>query len=419
MRHKIAHSTTPLSGRSPSEAHRSSTPLELLYDLTIVVAFGFASDELAHYLAEGRYITGIFGFIIVLFAVSWAWLNYSWLASAYDTDDWQFRLATMTQMVGVTALALGIEPVFASIDDGGAFDGVVLVAGYVVMRIAMIFLWWRVFRDDPARRPAARSYIATLITAQFAWVVFAVLELSIAAALIGFAVLAAVEMIGPAIAERAAQTPWHPHHIAERYGLLLIITLGEGIIGTVAAINTLVHSDHGWTVTAALLAFTGVGLTFACWWAYFAMPWGAMLERRRNPAAAFTFGYGHLVMFGAITAIGAGLHVAAYALEDKGEISDVTVVSAVAIPLALFLATLYALFSIVLRTRDRFHLLLLALTAAVLLAAPLLSAAGLATEVCLLILLFAPAVSLVGYETIGHRHVHDALASTSTTEDAQ
>ena len=49
--------------------------------------------------------------------------------------------------------------------------------------------------------------------------------------------LIALELAGPFIAERKARTPWHPHHIAERYGLLVIITLGEVILGTVAALN--------------------------------------------------------------------------------------------------------------------------------------------------------------------------------------
>ena len=90
-----------MSGRDPDEGHRSATPLELLYDLTFVVAFGIAADELAHYLADGHYRTGILGFVFATFAVSWAWINYSWFASAYDTDDWVMRLATMVQMVGV------------------------------------------------------------------------------------------------------------------------------------------------------------------------------------------------------------------------------------------------------------------------------------------------------------------------------
>lgn len=407
---RLAHVRTPLSGRDPTEAHRASTPLELLYDLTLVVAFGFAADELAHFIAEGHYAAGIVGFVLTVFAVSWAWLNYSWMASAYDTDDWQFRLATMAQMIGVVVLSLGVEPAFRSIDDGDTFNGNILIAGYVVMRVAMLFLWWRVSREDPARRPAAHRYMLTLGAAQIAWVIHAALNLSLPAALVGFILIVLVEMAGPVIAERAESTPWHPHHIAERYGLLLIITLGEGIIGTVAAINALVHSDEGWTANAALLAFTGVALTFACWWVYFAIAWGEMLQRRRDALATFAFGYGHLAMFAAIAGLGGGLHVAAYALEQKTEISDTVVVASVAIPLAVFLGLLYALYSIGLRSRDRFHLLTLALTAVVLVVAPLLSAAGLAVEYCLLVLVLAPTVSVIGFELVGHRHMGEAIS---------
>jgi len=63
--------------------------------------------------------SAILGFAIASFAVAWAWINYSWFASAYDTDDWVMRLATMAQMIGVIVLALGLEQMFASIDEGG------------------------------------------------------------------------------------------------------------------------------------------------------------------------------------------------------------------------------------------------------------------------------------------------------------
>ena len=153
------HRRRRFSGRDPSEEHRASTPLELLYDLTIVVAFGTAADELAHYVAEGHAGAGVAGFAFGAFAVSWAWLNYSWFASAYDTDDWLFRLATMVQMVGVVILSLGLPQMFASIDHGDTPDNHVVVAGYVVMRTALVFLWWQVSRHDPERRRTARSYM--------------------------------------------------------------------------------------------------------------------------------------------------------------------------------------------------------------------------------------------------------------------
>jgi low temperature requirement protein LtrA len=401
------HRRRRFSGRDPTEEHRASTPLELLYDLTIVVAFGTAADELAHYVAEGHAAAGVGSFAFASFAVTWAWLNYSWFASAYDTDDWLFRLATMVQMIGVVVLSLGLPQLFASIDHGDTPDNHVVVAGYVVMRTALVFLWWQVSRHDPQRRRTARSYMTLVGVAQVGWVALAIADIPIGPTLAGVAVLVAFELTAPFIAERKGGTPWHPHHIAERYGLLVIITLGEVIIGTVAALNALVHGEAGWSVDAALLAVAGVGLTFGCWWMYFAVPWAEPLVAHRE--RAFRFGYGHLVVFAALAAMGAGLHVAALSLEGDATIGETATVLSVAIPFAIYAAVFYALYSSLMRTHDPFHLGLIAGTTAILVLAVVLAAAGVSMAVCLIVLTFAPAVTVVGYETLGHRHMADAL----------
>ncbi|HET9938207.1 MAG TPA: low temperature requirement protein A, partial [Gaiella sp.] len=272
-----------MSGRDPEEQHRSATPLELLYDLTFVVAFGTAANELAHALAESHFRSGLIGFALATFAVAWAWINYSWFASAYDTDDWVIRLATMVQMFGVIVLALGLAQAFASIEEGDVLDNGVMVAGYVVMRVPMVFLWLRAARHDPPRRPAAWAYIWTISVSQVFWVVLAIVDLPLGTTFAFAAVLIAIELLGPFIAERRkGGTPWHAHHIAERYGLLVIITLGEGILGTVASINAIVHGSSGWTVDAAVVGFAGIGLIFATWWTYFAIPWAEVLELHRD-----------------------------------------------------------------------------------------------------------------------------------------
>ena len=51
----------------------------------------------------------------------------------------------------------------------------------------------------------------------------------------GFITLAALELAVPVWAERAAPTTWHPQHIAERYGLLTLIVLGESILAATVA----------------------------------------------------------------------------------------------------------------------------------------------------------------------------------------
>ena len=402
-----AHRRRRFSGRDPREDHRAATPLELLYDLTMVVAFGVAADELAHFVADEHVLGGIAGFAFAVFSASWAWINYSWFASAYDTDDWVFRLATLVQMVGVIVLALGLPQMFESIDHGDTLDNGVMVSGYVIMRVALLFLWWQVSREDPARRDAARTYIATIGLAQAGWIVMVLVDLPVVTTFLLFIPLFAIELAGPFAAERKADTPWHPHHIAERYGLLVIITLGEVILGTVAALNALVHGEAGWSTDAVLLATSGVGLTFGCWWMYFSVTWGEPLARSRGHS--FTFRYGHLAVFGPLAAMGAGLHVAAYQLEGQAKIGDTGTVLSVVIPVAIFTLALYGLYSVLFRTADPFHLWLMAGTALLLVSAVLLAAAGAGVPVSLLVVALAPVVTIIGFETVGHRHIAEAL----------
>src|SRR5712692_8628000 len=127
----IRHDSRRMRGRDPHETHRTATPLELLFDLTFATSFGLAASEVAPVLAEGHFIAGLVGFGFASFAICWAWINFSWFSSAYDTDDWVFRLVTMVQMMGVLVLAAGVPRLFASIERSGHLDNSVMVLGDV------------------------------------------------------------------------------------------------------------------------------------------------------------------------------------------------------------------------------------------------------------------------------------------------
>ena len=402
------HSRTRMGGRDPHEEHRSATPLELLFDLTFVVAFGFAADELAHALAEGHLASGLAGFAFAVFAVTWAWINFTWFASAYDTDDWVFRVATMLQMFGVLVLALGLPALFESIDEGDVVDNRVMVAGYVVMRVAMVFQWLRAARQDPARRTACLTYATAISVAQAGWIALLLAETSLVVTFLWAAVLTLVEFAGPVIAERRkGGTPWHPHHVAERYGLFVIIALGEGVLGTAVALTAIVEGP-GWSADVVLLGIAGTALIFGMWWVYFVVPGGQLLERHRE--RNFGWGYGHMVLLGALVAVGAGLHVAAYFVEDHSVLGVPATVLTVAVPVALYLLVFYALYSRLTGTVDPFHLLLLGGSAALVTASVVLALTGTPLVWCLLVLALTPWVTVVGYETVGHRHSDRTLA---------
>lgn len=388
-----------MTGRDPHEDHRGATPLELLFDLTFVVAFALAADELAHLVAKGHVGEGILGFAFVMFAVCWAWINFTWFASAFDTDDWFFRVTTMVQMIGVLILALGIAPVFHSIEEGGHLDNRVLVAGYVVMRVAMVAQWLRVARQDPAHRRTALTYVTLIGVAQAGWVVVAVLDLEWAVLIPALVVLYALEIGAPVVAERGeGRTPWHPHHIAERYGLLVIIALGEGILGTVTAVAALVER-LGWSTEAVLVVVAGTGLTFGLWWTYFSIPVGELLHAHRG--RSFLFGYGSVPLFAAVAAMGAGLHVAAYVIEGDATIGVVGAVLAVAVPVLTF-TVVFDVLSILLSGRiDRLHVVLFVLTVGVLAAAVALAGAGLSLGWCLVVVMLAPALTVAVREVTG------------------
>ncbi|MEO8262720.1 MAG: low temperature requirement protein A, partial [Pseudolysinimonas sp.] len=75
-----------MRGRDEAEDHRASTPLELLFDLVFVVAVASLVLQLAHGFVEGH-LDDVGPFMFVFFAIWWAWMNFTWFASAYDTDD--------------------------------------------------------------------------------------------------------------------------------------------------------------------------------------------------------------------------------------------------------------------------------------------------------------------------------------------
>jgi low temperature requirement protein LtrA len=86
---------------------------------------------------------------LVFFCIWWPWNTYTWFASGYDTDDAQFHLVSFAQMFGVIIIAVGVKSAFSD----GQF--LIMMIGYVVMRILYVLMWLKVARDDEQSRPVA------------------------------------------------------------------------------------------------------------------------------------------------------------------------------------------------------------------------------------------------------------------------
>jgi len=317
-------------GRDPHEPHRVTTPLELFFDLTFVVAAGLAAERLHHYLSEDRIGHAVAGYLLVFFAIWWAWTNFSWFASAYDTDDDLYRLTTLVQIAGALVLAAGVPVAF----DRG--DLAAITYGYVVMRVAVVVGWLRAARADPERRGTALRFAAGVAVVQAGWVTR--LELPEDWHLAATLALIPADLLVPVWAQRRARTTSHPHHIAERYGQFTIIVLGASVAAATVSVQDAINAGH---FDAELLGLAGAGvvIVFSMWWVYFDRP----AHTLPTPSRRFPWAYGHYLVFAAAAAAGAGLGVAIDAKMHAARLSPLAAGYAIALPVTVFLLSVWAL----------------------------------------------------------------------------
>ncbi|MBL1097723.1 low temperature requirement protein A [Streptomyces sp. 205] len=321
-------------GRDPGEPHRAATSLELFFDLCFVIAVAQASGSLRGALTDGNYATGSLRFALVFFTIWWAWMNFTWFASAYDPDDVPYRLTVFAQITGSLVLAAGVRRAF---EDG---DLRVITLGYVVLRTALAGLWLRAALSDPARRRTTLRFATGVTVCQLGWV--GLLFLPATLRLPGIVVMIVAELSVPVWAQSAGMTPWHPHHIAERYELFTLIVLGESAAAATVAVRNAFDRHHA-TGSLYAVAAGGLLMAYAMWWLYFARPAHTLLatthqaHRRRFPWA-----YGHYLIFASATAEGAGLAAYADHVTRHSGASSPAAGAAVSVPAAVFLITLWA-----------------------------------------------------------------------------
>ena len=344
----------PMRGRDPHEEERAATPLELFFDLVAVVGVAFAAERLHHGLIEGVGIGGLVSYALVFFGIWWAWVNFTWFASAYDNDDVVYRLSVLVVMTGALVYAAGVPRAF---DER---DFMLAVTGYVIMRISLVTQWLRVARDDPPRRGAALRFAIGVAACQLGW-----LSLLLVPSLwpVAWLVLVPAELLVPVWAERAAQTSFHAEHIAERYGLFMIIVLAESVLASSLAIQTVLAGD-GLTAELVAVIVGSLLIVYAMWWIYFDRPEEHLLD---SLPTAIVWSYLHLPIFAAVAAVGAGLVVAIEEASGHAHLGWTAVGAAVAAPLAVYLLSLWALYVRLLD--DRVHRLMVPATAVLVLVA--------------------------------------------------
>ncbi len=309
--------------RDPAQPFRAASSLELFFDLVFVVAVSIASSQLHHALAEGH-LNGIMSYVMVFFGIWWAWMNFTWFATSFDTDDWLYRVMTIVQMSGVLVLAAGIGPAFKG-------DLRILVLAYVVMRVAMIAQWLRAAFSDEQYRGTALRYAIGIAIVQVLWLLYLLVPASLQVPL--FFVGVAAELAVPILSEMRNTTPWHPHHITERYSLFTLIVLGETILASAnAVIGALNEVDSLWPlISIAILTLVAAA---SMWWIYFWPPHHRSISTLWR---SIRYGYAHYFVLASAAAFSVGIELEIDVLTGGEHVTQLFASFAVAIPIAVFL----------------------------------------------------------------------------------
>ena len=331
-----------------ADEDRHPTWLELFFDLCFVAAIA----ALAAYLHHHPTAEGLLWFAGLFLPVWWAWMGYTWYASAFDNDDVVFRLSWLVAMLLVIALAAGI---------GSAADGLsdAFALTYGLLQALLALLFARAARRERAARRFAARYATGDAVGALLWL--ASLAVDAPARYLVWGVAMAVLLATPPFAVSGyAGKAFNAAHIAERYGLFTLIVLGESVV---AVGSSLAGSGFDlWTgVTAAL----GFGIAAALWWIYFdSVRWSPLT--RQSLLRSFTWGYGHLLVFAGIAAAAVGVHLAAEAAQHDEPVSAVGRLLLFG-GVAAFLFATAVIHAITIQGRDRIlagRLIALAVTAA-------------------------------------------------------
>jgi low temperature requirement protein LtrA len=284
-----------LTGEQRAE-ERSSTWLELFFDLCFVVAVA----ALARGLHHDPHLDGMLRFLGLFVPVWWSWMIFTWYATSFDNDDVPYRVTLFVAMLSILGLAASVGRIGV---DPSAVVGFVLA--YSLMRLLVAGLFVRAGRNVPADlRPFVAFYTAGNIIGATIWLSSLLVPAPFRYVL--WAVGLAVELLGPILAVMTLENPritFHPRHIAERYGLFTLIVLGESVLAVASG-----TTGTDWALAAVLTAVAGFVAAVCIWWLYFDHVGSSGIEL--GPRPAFYWGYGHYAVYAGIAAFGVGVLLA-------------------------------------------------------------------------------------------------------------
>ena len=287
-------------------AERRTTPVELLWDLVFV----FAVTQVTALLSKDLSWAGFGRAMLVLALVWWAWSAFAWVSNAQDPDSPVFRGALLLATLLIFVAGLALPHAFGR-------DGTVFAVAYTGVRFLHLALYADASRRGNASLRAIGGFSATVVVGMGLLVGGSFAHDGARIALWGVAL--AIDYAGPGWWARERLRRLQSvavEHFAERYGLFIIICLGESIVAIgVGAAGRRLNTELIGAVSLSLL------ITIGLWWTYFDRFAAAAQERLRRHddpvlAAADAYSYLHLLLVAGIIVFAVGAKNAVAHVED-------------------------------------------------------------------------------------------------------
>ncbi|RJO78067.1 low temperature requirement protein A [Nocardia panacis] len=295
----------------PVAEDASVTQLELFFDLVLVFAFTMVTDL----AAEDPSAVNVLRAFLVLAVMWWLWIAYSWLGNVVRADEGFTRVAMFAAMGAAFIAALAVPEAFHDLP-GGWYGPLVFAIAYLAVRLVHLTVFWLASAEDAQLRGQVARWALGSISIGTTLLVVA--ALTSGAVQIGLWIAA---IAGDMLWTLLSGDDWRVNsagHFAERYGLIIIVALGESIVATGVGVAGLPIS---WPI--ALGSLLGLAISGLLWWAYFDMAALAVEHEFRRATgerqiriARNSYTYWHFPMIVGIIALSLGLKKVLYYVGD-------------------------------------------------------------------------------------------------------
>ncbi len=239
---------------TPAERQeRHATWLELFYDLVFVIAI----SHLTTIFSSDLNLISLSHFVFLFIPIWWAWTGHTMYANRFDLDETFDRVLTLMQVLGAIFMAVFIQS--ALLQDSYLFS-----CAYLFIRAILLAMYVRAYYTAPEFRPLTVRLVVGFGLGTLIWLGSVFVPPPIRFYLWGLSWL--IEFITPWTNRKKLQVaPIHNIHLPERFGLFVIIVLGESILRVTKAVSAI----ELWQFFTSVNAISGFILVVLIWWIYF------------------------------------------------------------------------------------------------------------------------------------------------------